>query len=40
MQTEYEVRILEIDKEDIIKRLEELGATKKENLSKKDMFTI
>lgn len=28
MKTEYEVRVLEINKEEIIKRLEELGATK------------
>ncbi len=35
MQTEYEVRILEIDKEDIIKRLEELGATKKGKFEQK-----
>ncbi len=28
METEYEVRILEIDKEEIIKKLEKLGATK------------
>ena len=26
MHTEYEVRVLEIDKEEIIKRLEQLGA--------------
>lgn len=35
MQTEYEVRILEIDKEGIIKRLEELGATKKGEFEQK-----
>ena len=28
METEYEVRILEIDVEDVIKRLEKIGATK------------
>ena len=29
MKTEYEIRILEINKDEIIKKLEELGATKK-----------
>ena len=29
MKTEYEIRILEINKEEMIKKLEELGATKK-----------
>lgn len=40
MKTEYEIRILEINKQDIIKKLEKLGAEKKGNLSKKDMFMI
>ena len=31
MNTEYEVRILEIDKNDFIKRLEQLGAKKEED---------
>lgn len=39
MKTEYEIRILEIYKEEMIKKLEELGATKK-ILNKKDMFMI
>lgn len=29
METEYELRVLEVNKEEIIKKLEELGATKK-----------
>ena len=28
MKTEYEIRVLEINKEEIIKKLEKLGATK------------
>ena len=28
MKTEYEIRILEIDKEEVIRKLEELGAKK------------
>lgn len=40
MKTEYEIRVLEINKEEIIKKLESLGATKKVNLNKKDMFMI
>ena len=35
MKTEYEIRILEIDKDKIIKRLEELGATKKGEYNQK-----
>lgn len=35
MQTEYEIRILEIDKEEMIKKLEELGATKKGEFKQK-----
>ena len=29
MKTEYEIRILEINKEEMVKKLEELGAIKK-----------
>lgn len=35
MKTEYEVRILEINKEEIIKKLEQLGATKKGEFNQK-----
>ena len=35
MKTEYEIRILEINKEKMIKRLEELGATKIGNFKQK-----
>lgn len=35
MKTEYEIRILEINKEEMIKKLEELGATKKGNFEQK-----
>ena len=33
MKTEYEIRILEIDKEKIIEQLEKLGAVKKAEYS-------
>lgn len=35
MKTEYEIRVLEIDKQQIIKKLEELGATKKGEFNQK-----
>ena len=35
MKTEYEVRVLEINKEEMIKKLEELGATKKGDFNQK-----
>lgn len=35
MKTEYEIRVLEIDKEEIIKKLEELGANKKGEFNQK-----
>ena len=35
MKTEYEVRVLEIDKDAIIKKLEELGATKENEYNQK-----
>ncbi len=35
MQTEYEIRVLEINKEEIIKKLENLGATLKGNFDQK-----
>ena len=35
METEYEIRVLEIDKEKIIKKLEKLGATKKGEFNQK-----
>lgn len=35
MKTEYEIRVLEINKEEIIKKLEELGATKKGEFNQK-----
>ena len=35
MKTEYEIRVLEINKEEMIKRLEELGATKKGEYNQK-----
>ncbi len=35
MKTEYEIRILEINKEEMIKKLEELGATKKGHFEQK-----
>jgi adenylate cyclase class 2 len=35
MKTEYEIRVLEIDKEKIIKKLEELGAIKKGKFEQK-----
>ena len=35
MKTEYEIRVLEINKEEMINKLEKLGAIKK-----KDMFMI
>ena len=35
MKTEYEIRVLEIDVEEIIKKLEELGATKKGEYAQK-----
>lgn len=40
MHTEYEVRVLEVDKEEIIKKLELLKAKKVGGGIKKDMFTI
>ena len=38
MNTEYEIRVLEIDKEKLIKKLEKLGAEFKGDNEKKDMF--
>lgn len=35
MKTEYEIRVLEVNKEEIIKKLEELGATKKGEFEQK-----
>ena len=35
MKTEYEIRVLEINKNDIIKKLEEFGATKKGEFDQK-----
>ena len=35
MKTEYEIRILEINKEEMIKKLEKLGATKKGKFNQK-----
>lgn len=35
MNTEYEIRVLEINKKEIIKRLEEIGATKKGDFNQK-----
>ena len=35
MQTEYEIRILEINKEEMVKKLEELGATRKGKFEQK-----
>lgn len=35
MKTEYEIRVLEINKEEIIKKLEELGASKKGDYNQK-----
>lgn len=38
METEYEIRVLEIQKEEIIKKLEKLNAKKLETLLKEGMF--
>lgn len=40
MHTEYEVRVLDIDKDKIIKKLEELGAQKIADFDYKEEFTI
>lgn len=38
MNTEYEIRVLEIDKEKLVKKLEGLGADLKRTVNKKGMF--
>ena len=35
MKTEYEVRVLEINQDEMIKKIEELGATKKGTFDQK-----
>lgn len=40
MKTEYEARILEIDKKEFMRKIEELGAKKLPTLIKKDMYMI
>ena len=40
MNIEYEVRVLEIDKDKLINKLEEFGATLKGSMSRKDMYIM